>query len=426
MKKTILAALLLCLATGAFACTSVVVSGRVTKDGRPMMWKNTDGSGLYSSQRYSFHDEGKYAWVGLSQTAPNPVSAWFGTNEKGFSIMNTMSYSHIYDPEERKHISNGFLMKEALDACVTLEDFTHLLDTIDIQKNIKSSKKFVSSHYGVIDAHGGAAYVEVKYTGKKVEYWVMDVNDPAVAPDGWLVYANFGRHGNPDTGKGYYRHDAAVRAFRAATPTRDYTPQLCLDRCSRGFYSAAMGIDHRALVDAGLELGTGIIPFDDIICNDGTYQASVLVGVRPGEDPSLTTIWAALGCPATSVAIPLWVKGGREGINPLLRGNPANHDNAPICDMSLKLKTQIYIPDSNNALRYVNFRKLYNVRGDGYMQQLAPTEAAVFALTESYLEKWRKAGKVNRRDIDEINAQVQALILANPLYQNIPYSYEYK
>ncbi len=426
MKRILILLALLLGTTGAFACTSVVVSGRVTKDGRPLMWKNTDGSGVYSSQRYSYHDEGKYAWVGLSQTAPNPKVAWFGTNEKGFSIMNTMSYSHIWDPEERKQINNGFLMKEALDVCVTLADFCHLLDTINIPKTIKLAKKYVSSHYGVIDAKGGAAYVEVKYAGEKVEYWVMDVNDPKVAPDGWLVYANFGRHGNPDTGKGYYRHDAAVKAFREATPTRDYTPQLCLDRCSRGFYNAALGIDHRALVDAGIELGTGIIPFDDIICNDGTYQASVLVGVRPGEDPSLTTIWAALGCPATSVAIPLWVKGGREGINPLLRGDAANNDCAPICDLSLKLKTQIYLSNKNNALVYLNFRKLYNIKGDGYMQQLAPTEKAVFALTEPYLEKWRKAGKCNVKDIAEINAQVKSLILANPLYQNLPYTYEFK
>ena len=425
MKRILILLAFLMGTTCAFACTSVVVSGRATQDGRPMMWKNTDGSGVYSSQRYAYHDEGKYAWVGLSQTAPNPKVAWFGTNEKGFSIMNTMSYSHIWDPEERKQINNGFLMKEALDVCVTLADFCHLLDTINIPKTIKLAKNYVSSHYGVIDAKGGAAYVEVKYAGEKVEYWVMDVNDPKVAPDGWLVYANFGRHGNPDTGKGYYRHDAAVKAFREATPTRDYTPQLCLDRCSRGFYNAALGIDHRALVDAGIELGTGIIPFDDIICNDGTYQASVLVGVRPGEDPSLTTIWAALGCPATSVAIPLWVKGGREGINPLLRGDAANNDCAPICDLSLKLKTQIYLSNKNNALVYLNFRKLYNIKGDGYMQQLAPTEQAVFSFAGSYLEKWRRQGRVNRRDIDKINSRVQALILDNPLYRNLPYTYEF-
>ena len=425
MKRTLfLLAFLLLRATAVFACTSVVVSGRATKDGRPMMWKNTDGSLVYCAQRYSYHDEGKYAWIGLAQTPSHPVSAWFGTNETGFSIMNTSSFSHIAEKQERKRLNNGFLMKEALDVCVTLQDFVRLLDTIQVEKVVPGPNNFVSSHYGVIDAHGGAAYVEVKYTGGKIAYWVLDVNDPAVAPDGWLVYTNFGRYGNPDTGKGYSRYASAVKVFKEATPTRDYTPQLCLDRCARGFYRAISGIDYRALVDQGLELGTGIVPIDDFICNDSSYQSSVVVGVKPGEDPLLTTVWAALGWPATSVAIPLWVAGGRDGINPLLRGDP-DHDNAPICDMSLKLKTQVYIADGPDVLRYVNFRKLYNVKGDGYMQQLAPTEQAVFSFAGSYLEKWRRQGRVNRRDIDKINSRVQALVLDNPLYRNLPYTYEF-
>ena len=97
IKRTLAVALLMFITAGAFACTSVIMTGKVTKDGRPLMWKNTDGGDHYVSQRFAYHDEGKYAWLGLAQTAPNPISAWFGANEKGFAIMNTASHNLVTD-----------------------------------------------------------------------------------------------------------------------------------------------------------------------------------------------------------------------------------------------------------------------------------------------------------------------------------------
>ena len=42
-------------------------------------------------------------------------------------------------------------------------------------------KTYVCSHYGIIDAKGNAAYGELRYDSSEMKYWVVDVNDPAVA-----------------------------------------------------------------------------------------------------------------------------------------------------------------------------------------------------------------------------------------------------
>ena len=421
MKRVIISLFFALLCTGAFACTSVIITGKATKDGRPLMWKNTDGGDHFVSQRFAYHDEGKYAWLGLAQTAPNPTSAWFGVNEKGFAIMNTASHNLVTDPAEKAKRSNGYLMKEALDECVTLGDFLQMLDTINT-KRIKLKNRVVSSHYGVIDANGGAAYVETRVVDDKVEYWVFDVNDPEVAPDGWLVYANWSVMGETDKGGGYIRKENADKIFGEC---EDFTPRFIFDKAARGFYNNLIGVDYRELVDEGIIFGKGHIPDSDFIPRLTTYVSSVVQGVKPGENPELITLWTAMGYPPTSVAIPAWVKGGTEGINPLLKGNPENADNCDMCDMSLKLKTQVFDVQRGNGPNYLNFEKLYNTEGTGYIQLLSPVEQAVFDWTGLYIDRWRKAGSVNEKEIAEINAIVEKLIRETPVLKNIPYQYKY-
>ena len=68
---------------------------------------------------------------------------------------------------------------------------------------------------------------------------------------------------------------------------------------------------------------------------------------------------------------------------------------------------------------------MYNSEGTGYIQQLSPVEQAVFDWTDSYIEKWCKAGSVNRAEIAQVNAIVEKLIRETPLLKNIPYEYKY-
>ena len=92
MKKRFLCLLLMAVAmTGmqpVMACTSVIVSGRVTEDGRPMIFKHRDSGKLHNmmivvqGQRYRY-----LGLVNAEDTTPEDV--WGGHNEAGFGIINT-------------------------------------------------------------------------------------------------------------------------------------------------------------------------------------------------------------------------------------------------------------------------------------------------------------------------------------------------
>ena len=146
MKKTVITILLFLAAVPALACTSVIISGKVRADGKPVMFKHRDTS---------FQGE-KYAFIGLVNTdVPLEKEVWAGTNSAGFSIMNTATYDLKEDDVPADQMDKeGYLMYRALEICVTVEDFEHFIDTL-------SKPMGVEANFGVIDAKGGAVYYEM-------------------------------------------------------------------------------------------------------------------------------------------------------------------------------------------------------------------------------------------------------------------------
>ena len=88
-------ALLLFLFADAFvsnACTSVIISGKITQDGRPLMWKNRDAP--YGQNMAVFIKGAKYDFIGIANPGlSNPKSVWGGVNSAGLCVMNTLSYN---------------------------------------------------------------------------------------------------------------------------------------------------------------------------------------------------------------------------------------------------------------------------------------------------------------------------------------------
>ena len=78
----------------AFACTSAIVSGKLTANGRPLLWKNRDTNDQNNRvKRFAAH-KGCYEFVALFDARDKrDTAAWIGYNEKGFAIMNTASYN---------------------------------------------------------------------------------------------------------------------------------------------------------------------------------------------------------------------------------------------------------------------------------------------------------------------------------------------
>ena len=401
MKKVgRIAALLLIMLTAdaalSFACTSVIVSGKITPDGRPIMWKNRDTSSDQNLMEYFPAEDGKYSFVAVvAAHATKYTSAWLGTNSEGFSIMNTLSYNVKRDTLETGGIgSNGSFMKKALAVCVTVDDFEKFL-------NDQPKPWGVSANFGVMDAQGNAAYFEVNYH----EYYKYDVNDPEVAPQGYLVRSNYSLNGRPiEEGKGHARYMAADGMMQRAIAENSITPEFFLNNLARNYNNPLIGLDLRS--EALNKAKTGGWAFDtDFITRKTTTSSIVITGVRSGESPELVTLWTIISYPGTTVAIPVWEKGGQEHLPRMLKANRERV--SPLADMGYKLKESIYCweydNNQDNHNRYFRWDKLWDQTGTGYLQQVVKLEKEVLSPYKKALEKWYKKGKIDLKELKRMN-----------------------
>ena len=217
-----------------YACTSAIITGKSTPDGRPLMWKHRDTD--EENNRIQFFYGEKFSFLALvnSYYTDDAHKAWAGNNEAGFCIMNTASYNLSDNDTLASYARNaGSIMYRALSICKNLKDFETMLDTL-------SRPLSGESNYGVIDAEGGAAYYEVN----EKSWRKIDVNDPKVAPQGYLVYTNFSYTGRQDDGMGYIRYNTADLIIKdRISKAGKITPKWIFSSLSRSFYHSMLGID---------------------------------------------------------------------------------------------------------------------------------------------------------------------------------------
>lgn len=367
MKKLILAAILcFCFSIQQqHACTSIIISGKATPDGRPLMWKHRDTGAPYNHIAYI--DEGGYRFLGLVNSDDPDGAVWTGSNETGFSIMNTASYN-LKDDDVKEMDHEGLLMRQALKVCKTVQDFEHLLDTLPRPLRVEAN-------FGVIDAYGGAAYYE---TNNK-HYYKKDVNDTTLAPEGYLIYTNFSFEGRTDEGLGYIRYDNARKIFKQMEK-EEFTPERIFREASRSFYNSQLDIDLKN-PEQSPNNHSGWFVEQDFIPRAESTASIVIQGVKPGMPAEHTIMWTALGYPPVSVALPLWVKMGKD--QPSLVQYDTALKTAPLCYYSSRLKDKVYAIHRGNGQKYLHWQLLWNNEKTGYIQQLQPVETQVFKLFET-------------------------------------------
>jgi hypothetical protein len=389
-----LIAIILTITIELFPCTTIIISGKATKDGRPLMWKNSDTDSPQHSLVYS--DSTGFPLLGIVRNSSvniNTASVWAGVNAHGFCIINTLSYNLT---ENRVSSQNGAVMRKALEICRNIRDFKHFLDTLPRPMNVEAN-------YGVIDAEGEAAYFETYSDG----YRMLDVNDPSVAPNGYLVYTNFSYTGFYDKGEGYIRYQTAMRQVARQAPSKNFSPQWIFNSLARTYYHSLLDIDY---TDKNvLELYKNGYIYDlDLIPRNSTASSTVFHGVKKGEKPEFTTMWVALGYPPVSVVLPAWVKAGND--NPTLLLRKKGENSSKMCEWTETLKKTLYDVERGHGLSYIHFSKVYNNEGTGYMQQLRPVENHVFETFNPLIEKWRNAGSVNKEEVKSKGKEICDLI----------------
>ena len=351
----------------SIACTSAIITGKATPDGRPLMWKHRDTGTEHN--RIVYAQGSKYSYIGLTDSDDiNNSQIWAGTNSAGFCIMNTASYNlKDADDKTEQQDREGIIMRMALECCATVEDFEHFFDTITKPLGIEAN-------FGVIDANGGAAY----YEANNFSYKKYDANDLEIAPNNYIIRTNYSYSGRNDKGMGYIRHENAKYLFENHQ-TQKFTPEWILSAASRSYYHSLLEIDLQTQFPA-------FTIDQDYIPRYSSSASIVFQGVKKGEQAERTIMWTALGFPPCAIVVPLWVAGGEK--LPEIMTKTADSNKAPLCDKVVALKHKVFPIKRGNGSKYMNFSLLYNKNGDGIIQKLQPVEKEIFEETYKKIEEW--------------------------------------
>lgn len=380
------------------ACTSAVISGKITPDGRPLLWKNRDTDFPQNSVKY-FSGE-RYPFIAIvNSVEDNPTDVWIGTNSAGFSVMNTQSYNLVeIKPGEERGEANGRMIRRALEVCATVEDFCHFLDTI-------AKPSLIEANFGVIDTKGGAAMFEVDY----YKYTMYDANNPKDAPCGYIARTNFSFAGKVNEGAGYVRFMQEDKVLMPASATGQITPQWIFTELSRSFANPLMGIDLK-MGEFNRPHTNGWFVDQDFIARSSTASSVVVQGVKSGENPELATMWTILGYPPTGVAMPVWLKGADKSLPRLMARDEAKKV-SPLGNWSVMLAGDVFsYTQGMGSSRYMNWEKLYNAEKKGYMQLLAPVEGEVFNRSQPVIKQWREKGAINQKEMQALYNELDTFI----------------
>ena len=382
------------------ACTTGVFSGRATPDGRPLLWKNRDISTIHNEVVRI--EGGRYSLLAVVN-AGSRTSVWMGVNEAGLCIENSVTKDLAAKGSTGP--GNGGFMLLVLQKCATVAEVKQLLEQTD------RTGRSTSANFGVIDAHGGAALFE----SAPRSHVMFDANDPQVAPNGYIVRSNFSATGQKldvclpkaeqlgeiYSAQRYLRADALARN---AAPV-SLTAQYLAANCARDL-SAEDGVPFVGTVNGEPGELPPFIPTKHTISRTTTVSFAVFQGVKPGEDPLLTTMWVGLGDPKFAVAVPCWVAAG--SVPKELQGSKA----CPLCDSAIKLRARFY-EEGNDGINTAGVADVWAT--------LRREEAASFERVEPLLEKWRTRG-IDRRSMKAVqtSAAEQALAALQEQLKGIP------
>lgn len=358
-----------------YCCTTAVISGKATNDGRALIWKLRDTDYLKNYAKQFPSEDGKYAFIGIVNSVDSVGNeVWGGNNEVGFAIMNSASFNVNLDDSVKVKDKEGFFMKKALETCKTLEDFENLLS--NSQKPMG-----LAAHFGVIDAKGGAAFYEVNnYTWTK-----YDANDPYVAPEGYILRTNFSETGKPNVGYGFVRLQTAEQLFTETTKEKTLDYRSVIQNFSRCLYNPITKNNYKEMYE-NEPASDRFIHSDNLITSYGSASCIVIQGVKDNELPQFTTMWTMIGYPNTCIALPLWISES-ELPNTIIYNDSLK--NSKLNQYNMSLLKKCYPIDNPDGYHYLKISKLVNKENNGYMQIITPIETNIFDETDKKLNKWR-------------------------------------
>jgi len=371
-KKLSTTFIFLLIACQIFACTTAIVSGKYTKDGKPVIWKLRDTESFQNKLKY--FTDGKIPYIGLiNSDDTNGDAIWGGYNSAGFAIMNSASFNTNLDKPTKFTDQEGAIMKQALKNCKTLEDFEEMLNNLPRPMGL-------NANFGVIDAKGGCAYYETD-NNKFVKF---DANDASVAPNGYIIRTNFSYTGKKDIGYGFIRNQSAVELFNEADAEGNFSTNNFIKNFSRTLHHSLLKTDFSTVypnVTKGHFVNSG-----DFIVRHGSASSIIIKGVKKNENPNNTCFWSMISFPLTTVAIPVWMTKNGDLPNITIAEGKKN---AQLAEYALALKDRLYPIKRSSGYKYMDLSAYQNTVNGGIKHNIDRIEDEIL-LKASILEKSQK------------------------------------
>lgn len=352
------------------ACTAVIVSGKKTLSGRPLLVKVRDYKSV-SDIKY-FHGP-VYDFIGQSPTVKsvNEIrSVVSGCNTEGLCLASlTPGKGFPMDTVKIGRVSGGTLLFKALGRCRDLREFEEFVAQL-------MERSVCITHVAAIDARGHAACYE--FIGKS--YVKYDADDPEAAPNGFRVMTNFTFAGDPKLGGGQVRYRSAVEIMNSLPLTDgkfDLDAVQLMDAVTRTFRHS-----DRKIENIGQIRSQKYFPGKDFITRNTTNTISAFEGVLPSESPSRTIMWVNSATPVCTPSIPLFVCSGY--IPDFMTGE--NRNPAPIVDRAMDIRNRL-VYDRNGEGRFKWFNVGNTVR---LIDEMRKVESQISKSISSPLGKWRK------------------------------------
>lgn len=258
-------------------CSSVIVTGDATKDGRPILMKNRDSpEDLFNMPVYIPATTSSFAFVAVNTNA-------MGINERGLAVMNTA----MPELEHEYGIGNLVLNRWILEKYESVEDVARDLNNSRslIGPYYRSTAGAIATCIGVIDRFGAGAFFEISNTQAYVQYIV----------NGYDTRANHARIfpglASGPSGRDQYLLDALDEIYE-----------------ENGFitWSDVMQKSSRYVRDK--ELGSVSFSIDGEACNPNTGASMVAVSGDSRYNGKLNIMWGAYGItPLIGVFVPSMV-----------------------------------------------------------------------------------------------------------------------
>ena len=250
----------------------------------------------------------------------------------------------------------------------------------------------LAAHFGVLDADGNVAFYEVN----NQTFTKFDANDSTQAPNGYILRTNYSFTGKKDIGYGFIRFQTAQDIFYQANACSDLSAQTIIQDFSRCLKHPVLKRDYRKEFVA-LPYGENFVNSGDLITRHGSSSMILVEGIKKGEKADMNTIWTQIGFPNTSVALPVWVKGG-ENLPKVLQAK--GKENCTLNAMAMVLKNKCYPISRSAGYKYLKVSELINSDKSGVIQKLEIAEKELFKYTELNLKKWRSK-KTTKQGIEE-------------------------